>query len=79
MGRRRSISSISADSTVKIRSLYPSRIKFTGLGGKVYDFERPGSELSVLQEDVAQIMSIKTKRACCGGGVGGQSLFEIVN
>lgn len=62
----------------RIRSLYDSRLEYTGrVSGELYVWSKAGDEVSVLQDDVPELLSKRIgQRSCCGEGLLGNLVFE---
>jgi hypothetical protein len=66
---------VSGRERVKIRSLLDARLLVASSSGEQYVFERAGSEVNVLKEDVNTLLE-KRHGGCCGGSP--YPLFELV-
>jgi hypothetical protein len=54
-------------STVALQSLYPAHLKYIGLSGQEYQWEKAGDVVHVLEEDAPALLSKKhIHRGCCG-------------
>lgn len=64
--------------TVALQSLFPAHLKYIGLSGQVYEWQKAGDVVHVNEEDVPTLLSKKIGRAsCCGGQGGGNAVFQL--
>lgn len=63
---------------IKIQSLIDSKLIYTGrVSGKLYEWQRAGDIIAVLEEDVPELLSKRIgQRSCCGEGLLGNQVFE---
>lgn len=64
--------------TVPIESLFPAHLKYRGLSGKEYEWQKAGDVVMVFEEDAPTLLSKKIgNRGCCGVYSEGNVLFQI--
>jgi hypothetical protein len=64
--------------TVALQSLFPAQLKYIGLSGKEYRWEKAGDVVHVLEEDAPTLLSKKhIHRGCCGVYSEGNVLFQL--
>ena len=63
-----------------IRSVLNARIRLPGpVSGKMYEWPKAGSEVDVLQEDVAGFLAKRIgEGSCCGNSPDRNKIFELV-
>lgn len=63
---------------IKIQSLIDSKLVYEGRSsGKLYEWQRAGDIIAVLEEDVPELLSKRIgQRSCCGEGLLGNKVFE---
>jgi hypothetical protein len=64
--------------TVAIQSLFPAHLKFIGLSGQGYEWQKTGDIVYVNEEDAPNLLSKRIgNRGCCGVvREGGNVLFQ---
>jgi hypothetical protein len=63
---------------VALQSLFPAHLKYIGLSGKEYQWQKAGDVVHVLEEDAPTLLSKKHKhRGCCGVYSDGNVLFQL--
>ena len=79
------LAEISAEITIiremAVRSVYPSRLKYTGrVTGKPYEWSDAGAVVVVLTDDVPYLLEKRIgNRGCCGAvNRDGNKVFELV-
>ena len=65
--------------TVALQSLFPAHLKYRGLSGKEYEWQKAGDVVHVSEEDVPYLLSKRIGRgSCCGvRNEGGNVVFQI--
>lgn len=67
---------------VNIQSLFPAHITYEGaISGQLYVWAKAGAIVSVLEQDVAELLSKRIGRgSCCGNSSGeGNAIFKTVD
>lgn len=66
------------NNSVKIQSIIDAHLSYTGrVSGKLYQWQRAGDIVEVLEEDVSELLQKRLgKRLCCGQGNDGNQIFQ---
>lgn len=63
--------------TVALQSIFPAHLKYIGLSGKEYQWEKAGAIVSVNEEDAPFLLTKRIGRgSCCGVVSEGNFLFQ---
>lgn len=63
--------------TVALQSLFPAHLKYRGLSGQEYEWQKAGDIVTVNAEDAPELLSKRIgNRGCCGVQSDGNILFQ---